>query len=180
MIRTAKPILSKDHRFILDRVHLVPAAQSCFNTAYRVPHDSSPFHVMYGRAPRSTFSTLPFPSGNQWHFDISDKQELRSMSLSWLLPRRTCANAFMQLSQSLALGSVLLEATARFQCSTELILCWLRTLVFLGFLPNRCSDVVRPLVWERRLLIYTRFKTSFQRGFSKLVLIVVVSVRIFS
>lgn len=57
--------------------HVVTAVQWASNTAYRAPYGSTPFKVMYGRVPRSTFSTFASPSGGEWRIDLLDEEKLR-------------------------------------------------------------------------------------------------------
>ena len=58
VVRTLKAMLQEERRSARDWVDLVPAVQWALNTAYRERYGSTPYHVMFGRAPKTFLSTL--------------------------------------------------------------------------------------------------------------------------
>lgn len=118
-------------------MYVVPAVQWALNTAYRVHHGDSPLDVMYGRAPQSTFPTLPSPSGGDWRFDVLDKQALRQrvepIACHSGRAAQMCSRRYLK---SPALGTVL-KAPARRRSLMPVISCWQPAFAFLGRLSNR-------------------------------------------
>ena len=58
-------------------VDVLPAVQWALNTAYRRRYDSTPYHVMFGRAPRTSFSVLASSSEGEWNCDVLDDTQLK-------------------------------------------------------------------------------------------------------
>ncbi|CAB1109830.1 unnamed protein product [Ectocarpus sp. CCAP 1310/34] len=77
IVRTMKAVLQERRRNVRDWVDLVPAVQWALNTAYRERYASTPYHVMFGRAPRTSFSTLASSSGEAWNIDTLDATKLK-------------------------------------------------------------------------------------------------------
>lgn len=47
------------------------------DTAFRERYASTPYHVMFGRAPQISFSTLASSSGGGWRVNVLDVDALR-------------------------------------------------------------------------------------------------------
>ena len=77
VVRTLKAMLQEERRDVRDWVGLVPAVQWALNTAFRERYASTPYHVMFGRAPRTSFSTLASSTGGEWRLDVLDEDMLR-------------------------------------------------------------------------------------------------------
>ena len=52
-----------------------PAVQCALNTAYRERYASTPYHVMFERAPLTSFSALASSTGEDWKVDALDEKE---------------------------------------------------------------------------------------------------------
>ena len=74
---TLKVILQEERRDIREWVDVVPAVQWALNTAYRETYASPSYHVMFGRAPLTSFSTLTPSTGEDWKVDALDEEALR-------------------------------------------------------------------------------------------------------
>ena len=85
VVRTLKTILQERRGSVRDWVDLVPAVQWALNTAYRERYGSTPYHVMFGRAPRTSFSTLAATSGEEWNIDSLDVDQLQQQIQSIVL-----------------------------------------------------------------------------------------------
>ena len=85
VVRTLKAILQERRGSVRDWVDLVPAVQWALNTAYRERYGSTPYHVMFGRAPRTSFSTLASSSGEEWNIDSLDVDQLQQQIQSIVL-----------------------------------------------------------------------------------------------
>ena len=70
VVRALKAILQEERRDIREWVSVVPAVQWALNTAYRERYASTPYHVMFGWAPLTSFSTLGFV--DRWKVDALD------------------------------------------------------------------------------------------------------------
>ena len=77
VVRALQAILQEERRDIREWVDVVPAVQWALNTAYRERYASIPYHVMFGRKPLTSFSTLPSSTGEDWKVDAFDKEALR-------------------------------------------------------------------------------------------------------
>ena len=74
MVRALKAILQEEGRDIREWVGVVPAVQWALNTAYREIYASIPYHVMFGLAPLTSFSTLASSTGEDWKVDALDER----------------------------------------------------------------------------------------------------------
>ena len=63
VVRALKTILQEERRDIREWVDVVPAVQWALNTAYCERYASTPYHVMFGRAPSRSFSNLASSTG---------------------------------------------------------------------------------------------------------------------
>lgn len=72
IVHTLKAMLQEERRDVHEWVDLVPAMQLGLNTAFQARHARTPYHVVFGRAPRTSFSTLASSSGGDWCVDVLD------------------------------------------------------------------------------------------------------------
>ena len=77
VVKTLKAMLQEERRSTRDWVDFVPAVQWALNTAYRERYGSTPYHVMFGRAPKTFLSTLASPTSGEWRVDVMDPAALR-------------------------------------------------------------------------------------------------------
>ena len=56
---------------------MMPAVQWALNTAYRERYAITPYRVMFGRAPLTSFSTLASSTVEDWEADALDEEALR-------------------------------------------------------------------------------------------------------
>ena len=77
VVRALKAILQEERRDIREWMDVVPAFQWALNTAYRERYASTPYHVMFGRAPLTSFSTLASSTGEDWKMGALDEEILR-------------------------------------------------------------------------------------------------------
>ena len=56
---------------------MLPAVQWALNTAFRSRYGSTPYHVMFGRAPRTSFSVLSNFSAGEWNCDVLDDDQMK-------------------------------------------------------------------------------------------------------
>ena len=55
----------------------LPAVQWALNTAFRPRYGSTPYHVMFGSAPRTSFSVLANSSAGEWNCDVLDDDQIK-------------------------------------------------------------------------------------------------------
>ena len=67
-----RAILHEERLDIYEWVDVVPTVQWALNTAYRERYANPPSHVMFGRAPLTSFSTLASSTGEDWKVDALD------------------------------------------------------------------------------------------------------------
>ena len=67
----------QERRDIREWVDVVQVLQWTSNTAYRKIYASTPYHVVVGRAPLTSFSTLASSTGEDWKVDELDEEALR-------------------------------------------------------------------------------------------------------
>ena len=77
VVRALRSILLEQRRAVSEWVDVLPAVKWALNTAYRRRYDSTPYHVMFGRAPRTSFSVLASSSEGGWNCDILDDQQIK-------------------------------------------------------------------------------------------------------
>ena len=70
-------MLQEERRSARDWVDLVPAVQWALNTAYRERYGSTPYHVMFGRAPKTFLSTLASSTSGDWQVNVLGATALR-------------------------------------------------------------------------------------------------------
>ena len=64
-------------RQVSEWVDVVPAVQWALNTAFRPRYGSTPYHVTFGRAPRTSFSVLANSSAGEWNYDVLDDDQIK-------------------------------------------------------------------------------------------------------
>ena len=60
VVRSLRSILLEQRRAVSEWVDVLPAVQWALNTAFRPRYGSTPYHVVFGRAPRTSFSVGEF------------------------------------------------------------------------------------------------------------------------
>ena len=78
VVRALKSILSEQRKQVAEWVDVLPAAQWALNTSFRERYRNTPYCVMFGRAPRTTFSALTTVTGGEWNVDVMDADSLRA------------------------------------------------------------------------------------------------------
>ena len=73
VMHALKAILQEERRDTREWVDVVPVVQWALNTAYRERCASTPYHVMFGRAPLTSFSTLVSSTEEEWKVDALDE-----------------------------------------------------------------------------------------------------------
>ena len=76
-VRMLKVMIQEERRSTQNWVELVPVVQWALNTALCEMYCSTPYHVMFGRAPRRVSSTLAPLTGQDWPVDVLDDKALR-------------------------------------------------------------------------------------------------------
>ena len=56
---------------------MLSAVQWVLNTAFRPRYGGTPSHVMFGRAPRTSFSVLANSSAGEWNCDALDDDQIK-------------------------------------------------------------------------------------------------------
>ena len=77
VVRALRSIMQEERRDIREWVDVAPAVQWTPNTAYRERYASTPYYVMFGWAPLTSFSTLASSIGKDWKVDALDEEALR-------------------------------------------------------------------------------------------------------
>ena len=75
VVRSLRSILLEQRREVSEWVDVLPAVQWALNAAFRPRYGSTPYHVMFGRAPRTYFSVLANSSAGEW------------IAMSWMMTR---------------------------------------------------------------------------------------------
>ena len=65
VVRSLRSILSEQRREVSEWVDVLPAVQYSLESAFRRRKSSTPYHVMFGRAPRTSFSVLASSSSGE-------------------------------------------------------------------------------------------------------------------
>ncbi|MEP0580138.1 MAG: reverse transcriptase domain-containing protein [Marinobacter sp.] len=78
VVRALRSILSEQRRQVSEWVDVLPAAQWALNTSFRERYRSTPYSVMFGRAPRTDFSALVSESDGRWNVDVMNADLLRA------------------------------------------------------------------------------------------------------
>ena len=79
VVRSLRSILLEQRVAVSEWVDVLPAVPWVLNTAFRPSYDSTPYHVMFGRAPRTSFSVLANSSAGEWNCDVLDDQIKRAL-----------------------------------------------------------------------------------------------------
>ncbi|CAM9984949.1 unnamed protein product, partial [Sphacelaria rigidula] len=78
VVRALRSILLEQRQEVTKWVDVLPAVQWALNTAYRRRFGCTPYHVMFGRAPRTSFSVLVSSSAGEWKCDVLDNVQIKS------------------------------------------------------------------------------------------------------
>lgn len=92
---------------------LVPAVQWAFNAAFRERYAFTPHHVLFGRAPRTSFATLASYSGDEWHIDALGANALKQQVQQIFERRQTFTKRSCQKWKETGLGSVRQQVASR-------------------------------------------------------------------
>ena len=65
VVRALKSILSEQRNQVAEWVDVLPAARRALNTSFRARYRNTPYCVMFGRAPRTSFSALTTVTGGE-------------------------------------------------------------------------------------------------------------------
>ena len=77
VVSSLRSILLEQRRAVSDWVDVLPAVQWALNTAFRSRYGSTPYHVMFGRALRTSFSVLVNSSAGEWNYDVLDDDQIK-------------------------------------------------------------------------------------------------------
>ena len=77
VVRSLRSIFSEQRRAVCDWVDVLPAVQWALNTASRPRYGRTPYHVTFGRAPRTSFSVLANSSAGEWNCDVLDDDQIK-------------------------------------------------------------------------------------------------------
>ena len=72
VVRALKSILSEQPKQVAEWVDALPAAQWALNISFCERYRNTPYCVMFGRAPRTSFSALTTVTGGEWNVDFMD------------------------------------------------------------------------------------------------------------
>ena len=78
VVRALKSILSEQRKQVAECVNVLPNAQWALNTSFRQRCRNTPYCVMLGRAPRTSFSALTTVMGGEWNVDVMGADSLRA------------------------------------------------------------------------------------------------------
>ena len=70
VVRSFRSIILEQRRAFSEWVDVLPAVRWVLNTAFRPRYGSTSYHVMFGRAPRTSFSVLANSSAGEWNCDV--------------------------------------------------------------------------------------------------------------
>ena len=94
VVRALKSILSEQRKQVAEWFDVLPAAQWALNTSFRERYRNTPYYMMLGRAPRTSFSALTTLTGGEWNVQAMDADSLRAKVRQVLTSRnvfaRTC------------------------------------------------------------------------------------------
>ncbi|CAM9685520.1 unnamed protein product, partial [Sphacelaria rigidula] len=77
VVRALRSILLEQCREVTEWVDVLPAVQWALNAAYRRRYGSTPYHVMFRRDPRTSFSVLASSSAGEWKCDVLDDVQIK-------------------------------------------------------------------------------------------------------
>ena len=77
VVCSLRSILLEQRVAVSEWVDVLPAVPWVLNTAFRPSYDSTPYHVMFGRAPRTSFSVLANSSAGEWNCDVLDDDQIK-------------------------------------------------------------------------------------------------------
>ena len=77
VVRSLRSILLEQRRAVSEWVDVLPAVQWLLNTVFRPRYGSTPYHVMFGRALRTSFSVFANSSAGKWNCDVFDDDQIK-------------------------------------------------------------------------------------------------------
>ena len=97
VIHGAKVMLKEWERPLSDSAMVLPAVQWALNTAWQKQLQTTPYHIMMGREPRTVFTALIKGTTRVFSLAQSTKPGINSWWFLWWTPRRSswqgCCNA---------------------------------------------------------------------------------------
>ena len=76
-VRSLRSVLLEQRRAVSEWVDVLPAVEWALNTAFRPRYGSTPYHVMFGRATRTSFSVFANSSAGEWNCDLLDDDQIK-------------------------------------------------------------------------------------------------------
>ena len=77
VVRSLRSIFLDERRAVSEWVEVLPAVKWALNTAFRPRYGSTPYHVMFGRAPRTSLSMLATSSAGEWNCNVLDDDQIK-------------------------------------------------------------------------------------------------------
>ena len=76
--RALESVFSEQRKQVAEWVDVLPAAQWALNILFRERYRNTSYCVMFGRAPRTSFSALTTVTGGEWNVDVMDADLVRA------------------------------------------------------------------------------------------------------
>ena len=86
-VRSLRSILLAQHRAVSEWVDVLPGVQWAFNTAFRPRYGSTPYHVTFGRAPRTSLSVLAIALLGRLSLCWRIRPPGSGIAMSWMMTR---------------------------------------------------------------------------------------------
>ena len=77
VLRTMNAMIQEERRNTQDWLELVTGVQRALNTAFCERYGAMPYHVMFGRSPRTALSSLACSTRQDWQVDVLDDEAFR-------------------------------------------------------------------------------------------------------
>ncbi|CAM9621497.1 unnamed protein product, partial [Sphacelaria rigidula] len=77
VVRALCSILLEQHKAVSEWVDVLPGVQWTLSTVYHRRYDSTPYHAMFDRPPRTSFSVLASSSAGEWKCDVLDDVQIK-------------------------------------------------------------------------------------------------------
>ena len=77
VVRSLRSILLEQRRAVSNWVDVLPAVQWAFDNALPPRYGSTPYNVIFGRAPRTSLSMLANWSAGEWNCDVVDDDQIK-------------------------------------------------------------------------------------------------------
>ncbi|CAM9937055.1 unnamed protein product, partial [Sphacelaria rigidula] len=157
VVRALRSILLEQRRAVSEWVDVLPAVQWALNTAYRRRYDSTLCRVMFGRAPRTSFSVLASSSAGEWKCDVLDDVQIKSalqgvFGLQERARRREGSSSGLELPNFEVGDNVLYARVRRPGVTRKLMAMWTG--------PWRVINAHHPHVFEIQNIVSGRVQTA--------------------